>query len=396
MAMRLAERGVFAWLPPILAFLLVNSVFGLAAAIDGYNYFDPWTWAHWDSFHYLDIARHGYTLSGCIDITWWDPLSVTTAFLDTLGFAVEPTQWCGTAGWFPGFPIVLKFVSFTGLSPVASGVAIAVVAQLATLIVLWRWFLLPMSRSHALIALGAATFFFGHIYYRAVFPMSMTTLLLLVYLRMLESQRWQLAGLAGAAAAFTYPTIFVIAPVTIAWLLLARPDLTRRATLIAGAFSAGGILLGFVAVQILQWNQTGIWGGFFKVQSQFNYGINLPTERLFDVVRPILDTGLELGAVPRLHTGLAAITVVSISSVCFIKRNHLRPTESWAILATIALWLFPLTLGGQASLYRIESVLIPVVIVLPRMPTWFRYMLTAALVAMSYPMAILFYRNVLI
>ncbi len=394
--MRQAERGVFAWLPPLLAFLLVNSVLALAAWIDGYSYLDPWTWAHWDSFHYLDIARHGYTLSGCIDITWWDPLSVTTALLDTLGFAVEPTQWCGTAGWFPGYPLLLKTVSLTGLSPVASGVTVSVVAQLATLVVLWRWFLLPRSMSHALLALGAAAFFFGHVYYRAVFPMSMTTLLMLVYLRMLERQRWQLAGLAGAAAAFTYPTIFAIAPVTIAWLLMARSDLTRRTRLRAGMFAAGGTLLGFCAVQILQWSQTGSWGGFFKVQSQFNYGTNLPTERLFDVARPIFDTGLELGSVPRLHTVLAAVTVVSIVSVCLVQWRKLDPKESWVVLATAALWLFPLTLGGQASLYRIESVLLPVVILLPRMPVWFRFALTGVLVAMSYPMAILFYRNVLI
>lgn len=394
--MRLAERGVFAWLPPVLAFLLVNTVLAVAASIDGYSYLDPWTWAHWDSFHYLDIARHGYTLSGCIDITWWDPLSVTTAFLDTLGFAVEPTHWCGTAGWFPGFPLLLKAISLTGLSPVASGVAIAVASQLATLVVLWRWFLLPMSRPRALVALAAAAFFFGHIYYRAVFPMSMTTLLLLVYLGMLVGQRWQLAGVAGAAAAFTYPTIFVIAPVTIVWLLVARTDLTRRTQVTGAAFAAGGTLLGFVAVHIFQWSQTGTWGGFFKVQSQFNYGINLPTERLFDVVRPVFDKGLELGAVPRLHTGLVAVTVVSVASVCLAQWKKLSPVESWAILATVALWLFPLTLGGQASLYRIESVLLPVVILLPRMPTWFRFALTGALIAMSYPMAILFYRNILI
>lgn len=393
--MRPAGREGSWWLAPTLAFVAVNVALAAAAVIDGFDYLDPWTWARWDSFHYLDISQRGYLIDGCFQMRWGDLFSIKDGVLDLLGIAVEPTHWCGNSGWFPGFPMLIRFVSLSGLSAVAAGLTIAVVAQWGTLVALWTWFLRPYGRVPAYLALAAAAFFFGNVYYRAVFPMSITTFLLIAFLHLLTTERWWFAGLAGALAAFTYPTAFLIAPVTAVWLFVTpRSSMHSRAK--AAVICCGLTLVGYLAVMFVQWRDTGVWGAFFKVQSQFDYGIHPPTTRLFDVLGPLFDRGIEMSTVPNLHTGVVAISMVAILGTSTLRWRSLDPASRWVVFAVASLWLFPLMLGGRASLYRIESVLLPVVILIPKMERWLQIAFLSILVAMSYPMGLLFLRNVLI
>jgi hypothetical protein len=380
----------------LTAFLLVNLVLWLAATIDGFDFFDPNTWVRWDSIHYLDIAEGGFTHFECLRLTWWDPVSAGLSVWKLLGFDVPLPDSCGNAGWFPGYPASIRLIGVTGMSPAAAGVAIAVAGQLGTLYALWIWFLRDEEPRAALTALLAGAFFFGHVYYRAVFPMSMTTLLLLAYVYLVSKDRWLLAGVVGAAAAFFYPTAFLVGPVTVAWLVIARPDFRVRAKLVPATLTAGLTALGFLAVIIVQWLQTDEWGAFFDIQGQFGYGLFPATRRLADVLNPLFDIGVKLETVPNLHTGLVAITIVSIAAIGVHRWKDLTSIQRWLVLSTIVFWIFPLMLGGRASLYRIESLLLPAVILLPRMPRWLQLSVAVITMALSYPMALLFFRNVLI
>src|SRR3954463_9334460 len=63
---------------------------------------EPAAWGRWDSFHYVDIAVHGRTFGRC----------------DSPRFSALPnplnTTWCGTAGWLPGYPWMIRALSATG------------------------------------------------------------------------------------------------------------------------------------------------------------------------------------------------------------------------------------------------------------------------------------------
>ena len=60
------------------------------------------------------------------------------------------------------------------------------------------------------------------------------------------------------------------------------------------------------------------------------------------------------------------------------------------------LWLAPLTMGGNLSLYRSEALLLPAVFLVPALPRWLQISLLAAAVVLSIPMAALFFRGVLV
>lgn len=389
------EREGSWWIPPTLSFIAVNAVLAAAATIEGFDFFDPWTWTRWDSFHYLDISQRGFLIEGCIRVSWNDLVTVRAGLLDLLGAPVEPTHWCGNAGWFPGYPLLIRLAMFFGLPAATAGVSIAVLAQWGTITAVWALFLRKEERASAYLALVAATFFFGHVYYRAVFPMSVTTLLTIVHLHLLLRERWWLAGASGAAAAFTYPTSFLLAPVTLLWLVIKDP-VSLWARWRSMVITCGLTLIGYLAVFVVQWRDTAVWGAFYKVQSQFDYGINPPTARLWDIVGIVAERGFELRTVPFLQTLSVAVTMVVILGWSAVRWRTLPVAGKWAVLASAVFWLFPLMLGGRASLYRIESILLPLTIVLPRMGRVFQVFLVVVLLVLSFPMGLLFFRNVLI
>lgn len=379
------------------AFLVVNSVLWVAADRDGFDYFATDTWTHWDSFHYLAIAEDGYEYTPCTSLELYDVGSVITRVQLFFGMDdVELEDVCGNTGWFPGYPALISVAARGGLSAAGAGVALSVVFELATLYALWILFLRQRPRAVALSGLVAAAFFFGHVYYRAVFPMSLTTFLLLVHLHLMRTRRWAAAGGVAAAAAFTYPTAWLLGPVGAAWLWFATTDLARRQRLRAVLMTAAPPLLSFGAVIVIQWLYTGVPGAFFEHQARFGYGPSLPTERLSDVIAPLVREGVTMATVPNLQVAFVALLVVTLGAVAAFRWKVLSTTERWVALALVAFWLFPLTLGGKTSLYRIDSVLLPGVILLARLPVRVQAVVALAGVAFSYPMALLFFRGVLI
>lgn len=393
------ERGprprLWSFGPPLIVFLVVNIVLLIAAQAEGHHYLDPATWTFWDSFHYIEISEEGYQAEACTRFRLVDWGSMRDTLLESLGFEVQGEDVCGNAGWFPGYPMAIRLVSSTGLSPPSAAVVLAIAFQLATLFALWRWFLARRERTTALTALAMAGFFFGHVYFRAAFPISIFTFLVLLHLRLAMRERWLSAGVAGAAAAFVYPTGFLLAPATLAWVLYRREARTSRR--LRGAAAAGSAtLVGFAAVHLVQWRATGIWLAFFKIQSRFGYGMNPPTDRLIEVISPVFSDGLSMATVPALHSLATTIFILGLLGLALVHRRDLDPEESWSAIAMTALWLFPLILGGDTSLYRIHAVLVPAVLLFPRAPAWFGYAAVAVGVALSYPMALLFFRGTLI
>ena len=59
--------------------------------------------------------------------------------------------------------------------------------------------------------------------------------------------------------------------------------------------------------------------------------------------------------------------MVAALAVAWQDRSNLSLGERGAVALVVALWLLPLTLGGDLSLYRAESLLLPVVILLSRL-----------------------------
>jgi hypothetical protein len=113
-----ARRGI----PPLAAWCFAR-VLATHRAGHGLFTFAPSSWKHWDSFNYIAIAQHGYTFYRCPP-------------------APKAPTWCGTAGWFPAYPLLLRVLGWFGAPLAEAGAVLAAVLLLATFAVLWNCFLL--------------------------------------------------------------------------------------------------------------------------------------------------------------------------------------------------------------------------------------------------------------
>lgn len=366
--------------PPLLLFLVVRSFLAGAASSAG---FEPWAaevWVRWDSSLYLDIAANGYDFFSC----------------SRLG-GYPPDTWCGNAGWFPAYPSMISAAARIGSDPAAAGVAIAGLFQLATLVLLWIGFLDPKMAPKHLLVLVLAAFFPGSIYYAAVFPVSAFTFFSLLLAYFLAKQRPWSAGLSGAMAATFYSTGFLLVPATALWVLFTKGRDTWKAASTRIAATSGVTALGFVLVIGVQTIQTGRWDAFFKVQEKYGYSLHNPFATLAAAVAPIFEQRTsDAQWVPHLQTMFVALLVAGAFGFAWWSWKRLEPVEIFAVAATAMFWLFPLTMGGQVSLYRSESLLLPLVLVTRRLPTPVVGALAAASILLAWPMATLFFEGTLI
>jgi hypothetical protein len=398
--------------PPVLAFLLQRLMLSLVAAASGFNPFASATWMRWDSAFYLGIAANGYgAVIHCGPETHY-----------------PKSAWCGTAGWFPGYPLLIRVL---GGSP-AAAVLLSAVCQLACLMLIWtllqRGDATSVPDGRHWPALMLAAFFPGNVYLAAVFPISLVLLAMLGCLALCLSGRFALAAVAALVAAACYPTGVLLLPVVLAWALVHR---RFRALLVPL-----GALLGYAAVLGLLWQQTGHWDAYFLIQRKYGFRLGLPFDALFARLKPLVNQRYRtaLTFTTALQTLLSTALVVAALAMesraapaggspaplpsaplpaTPLPATPLRaaprpsaptpaaprlPAErtTLVLLCVAAFWLAPLVLGGNLSLYRAEALLLPAVLLVPAFPRRLQLSLLAAAVALSVPMAWLFFRSALV
>ncbi|WP_211259178.1 hypothetical protein [Dyella japonica] len=370
------------WAPPLMAMLLVHLVMGMAALHSGAsNPMDPAMEARWDSGHYLAIADKGYEFFSCASVP-----------------GMDPNAWCGNAGWFPGYPLMIRVASWTGMGAMLAGVVLSALFQLGTLWLVWEKLLGGLWSHRNFLCLLLAAFFPGHIYYHAVFPISVFTFfatLSLCYL--LEHQPFS-SGAAGALASFSYSTGFLVAPVAFAFALLAKFQRHPSGKLRAGMIAAALSLLGFAAVLALHKLEVGQWAAFFKVQAKYGHGLHNPWHTLRENLAPLAakPSTWTRSVAPALQSALVAILVMSIVISMLWRRMEMTRQDLLLTLFTLTFWLFPLVMGGGVSIYRAEALLLPACVLMRRLPLALQTGLTVCAVFLAYPMAMLFYSSKLV
>jgi hypothetical protein len=356
----------------LLGFLLV----ALAADQAGGRWNDPVSYTRWDQAHYLSIAEDGYSLISCAEVPGY-----------------PPDEWCGNAGWYPGYPALIRAVSALGLPAVGAAVTIANVALFGVL-VLVAW----ARRDHPLpdraVAVLGASLFPGAVYYRAAFPVSLMLLGVLGALVALRSGRWLPAGVCGALAVVSYPEGALLAVVA-APLVVTRfrkPDTglhdLRNALLFLGCLAAA---LG--AVLAVYQLSAGRWDAWFLVQEKYGHGLHSPVGQLSDRIAPI--TGGEAGrpAEPAVQTVLVAGMMAGLGAAAWWRRKRFDRLSALALAFCAVAWLFPLSLGSGLSLYRAESLLLPGVLLFGLLPRWLGIALVVVFGVLFVPMTRLFFEG---
>jgi len=362
-ALRLATAA----LPPLLAFLAARVLFARAAAAVGVDAALPESWNRWDSGHYLAIATKGYEYFSCARI------------------GGRPTDACGNAAWFPLYPWLLKPWIALGVAPPTAGVWVSGLGALGMLTALWNGFLRTRG-ARGWLVLGMAAVFPGAVYQHAIFPTSLTLLCLVLAAFFIVRERWVLAGLFGGGVALTYVTgLLVAAPNALAAWLRTR---TLRPALVAGGLAVCGFLLVLVLHQLL----LGHWDAFYWVHKKGFPASARPFDTFVWVVTPAFDPAAD----PRWRTlGAQALTVTALMilgiGTALVTRKRRDPVRSWAVVASLIFWIFPLVVGQGVSFYRSDALILPVLLLLLELPEWVLALLLVWLAVLAGAMAELFF-----
>lgn len=365
----LARPWIRTWLWPVAAWLLVRVTLWASALAVGRDALRAKSWIHWDAWLYLLQAKDGATLVACTRST---------------GYA--PTEWCGTAGWMPLYPLAIRALTKLGVAPELAAASLSGAAAIAVLVLVGRA-LRDVSAGRAFAALLLAAFWPGAVYFHAGFPISLLLACVLVALQAAASGRWTLAGLSGGVGAATYSTGFLLAPVFAAEGLWS-PRVRRRAWLAAALVAAG---LGAVFVHHAV--ATGRWDAFFLVQAKYGHGLTNPLGTWWWSVS-------QAWTEAELHKRLsgaqtALVTLLMLAASWTAWRRRTEAMVRLPALAAGAFWLFPLLMGQGVALFRAEALTVPAALVLARAPWPLLAGATVAAAAFVPAMASQFFANLL-
>jgi hypothetical protein len=331
---------------PLLVWACAAATIIITAAALGYHPFDSSTWSRWDSGNYENIARDGYEVFHCED---------------------EPDKWCGDAAWFPAYSWIFGGLHRLGLPFRGTAVAVSWLFAAGTIVLLWSTFLRREATRTVLAGLLFAAFAPGIIYHYAVFPLSMLAFFTVACLWLVYRERYAWAGIAGSVAALTYPAGVLLAPITAFWLVARRSvPLTER--LVQAAITSGLTLVGFWVLVLDQQLETGHWNAFFLVQEKYEalHGSQNPFVTTWNVIRGgIENPGSGIGLVVASQTVL--VTLVLALVVIRAIRDH-QPFDSVDTLVLVWALTTWVMLFQAFSLYRGQAALLPVAVLVARLP----------------------------
>jgi hypothetical protein len=361
------------WWPPLLAWLVALAGLWLVAVHSGHHPWHAATWAHWDSALYESIARHGYEVHRC-------------------GSAGH-TKWCGNTAWFPGYPLLMAGLHVFGLSLFAAGVVLSWLFAATALVLLWRLFLRELpSRFAAVGGLLYAAWAPGQVYQFAVYPLSLLVVFTLACLHFLRRGRWAAAGFMGAGATLTYPVGVTLAVVAALWVALTL----ERGRVRALAASAAPIPVAFVLILAVQRAQTGRWSALFDVQSTYDHGIHNPFGAISNAL--ILWSRTQSFAsenVKALQTLAVSALLLAILMTIVLRRARPARLELLFLLWAAVTWALPLS-QGNISVQRSQAALLPVAVLVARLPRPLLVVAIIAAVGLSIPVARLYFDGLLV
>ena len=348
-------------IPLLASACAVASVVVVAAAL-GYKPWDSAIWSRWDSGLYEDIARNGYDLFPCAD---------------------DPTKWCGDAAWLPAYPWLFGGLHRLGLPLRGTAVLVSWLFAAGTIVLLWATFLERRKGSAVAAGLFYAAFAPGQIYLYSIFPLSMLAFTTVACLWLLYRERYVVAGIAGAVAALSYPIGVLLAPIAAVWLVAQRSlplgERLRRAAITSGLTIAGfGILIADQRVE------TGHWDAFFLVQEKYaaERGSQNPLVATWDVLRDgVQNLADGVAVVVALQTAFVTIVLTLVLIHAFRRRRSLDRADSLLLLWALTAWALPLS--QSISVQRGQAALLPLAVLVARLPPRLAWSLALAAAAIA-------------
>jgi hypothetical protein len=281
-----------------------------------------------------------------------------------------PSDFCGTAGWFPGYPFASRAVAKLGFDINIAMLIVSRVFLALLLALLWFGFLQKKPFKEAVAPLALACVFPGSVYYLALFPMAMAVFFLLLMLWGIDRNIAVVTAIGSLGAAFTYP-VAALAGLVASTSIVLHPQ--RRAAIRTALGAAGGSLVGLGSFFAILQFRTGHWDAYFRAQAGYHHKLSFPLVNIYERVSGAIDPADPVKAVPSLqHLLVLCLVIALITSVIRVGRWP-SVLEFTTLAVVVVMYLASNVFGLTASVYRHESLLLPIVLVAPRLRTinWF-------------------------
>jgi hypothetical protein len=242
-----------------------------------------------------------------------------------------------------------------------------------------------------------AAVFPGSTYFHATFPISMFVCLILLSILLLVRHRQGAGAVAGALAAVTYATGFLMSAVVGVGVLATSAGRAWPGRLARAVLCGGVVCAGFGAVLVLHEVVLGHWNALFLIQASYGNGLHDPLAAAPRLVENLLQGtgGMESFVAAAQSLAVGVLVIVALARVLWRARR--ASALDWIAATQVALfWIVPLAAGPRASLYRNEANLLPLVFLLARWPRTVLLVLLMLFTLLRFGASVGFFRAVLV
>jgi len=283
-------------------------------------------WARWDSFHYLSIARSGYSARSCGQFI------------------------CGNTGWYPLFPWLIRVVAKTGL-PLGFS---SLIVTLSSLIISSEILSRLLQKRWSTVAVASAFICLpGGIYYIAAFPVSVSTACTLAAIWALVDFRLLSSAAFAFLASLSYPSS-VIVSLAISPFLIKYKSLELWAKKPVLVLVVASPLLGFLAAREWIDRVVHIPSAYALTQARYGHSIGFGFEVLRSSVHYFWKNPIYF------QTSVVFLLMIASSFIIFIlATKQSRVLGLSFLLLGWSYWVIPHLIGDSVSVYRQESLISP-------------------------------------
>ncbi len=334
-------------------------------------------WLRYDSGHYLQIAEKGYEIFPCAG---------------RFGYPPDASEFCGNTGWFPGYPLLLN-----GLSYLFGDIVLVAGIVSKTFLFLSLVILLELTqtneidlRSYVIACIGG--FWFGSIYYSAIFPISAIVFFSLCGILSIHRRQIWPAAIACFLSSLFYPTGILLCIVLALDVLFLKDAIGTR--MIASLKLIASGIIGLCVAFYTIYTQTHVWDAFLKVQAKYGHGWNDPFKRMAELLRSIKFNSVE--SIPDIQTLILIGFFIGLNYLYFKRRSHRSDLDTVILLFSWIYLSFPWFIGGDLSMYRAEALLMPMAVASKDLQMKWLIAVLIVLISLFIPMSYLFFKQVLI
>jgi drug/metabolite transporter (DMT)-like permease len=156
------------------------------------------------------------------------------------------------------------------------------------------------------------------------------------------------------------------------------------------ALTSGLSFAGLVVLAVDQQLETGHWDAYLLVQRKYHHDLQNPIAATRDSLRPLVHgSPFELAKAPAAQTAVVTLALLAVLVYAALRRRSRDQYDGLLLLWAVVTWAMPLS-QAAVSIQRSQAALLPLAVLVRRLPRPLVIALVVAAVAVAVAMEKLF------